>query len=64
MPDKAKAKQYNYKEAPRKSLPAAFPLLSHGRGCASALGAEDSDEEFRQQDTRLRDTLTPIPRSS
>ena len=46
--DKVKAKRI--KKAPRKSLPAAFPILSktsRGRG----LGAEDSDEEFGQQDT-------------
>lgn len=48
--DKAKAKRY--KKAPRKSLPAAFPLLSKaGRGCGRALGAEDSDEELKQRDT-------------
>jgi len=48
--DKAKAKRY--KKAPRKSLPAAFPLLSKtSRGRGRALGAEDSDEEFRQHDT-------------
>ena len=49
--DKAKVKRN--KKAPRKSLPAAFPVLSKtsrsrgGRG----LGAEDSDEEFGQHDT-------------
>jgi mitosis inhibitor protein kinase SWE1 len=48
--DKAKAKRY--KKAPRKSLPAAFPLLSKtSRGHGRALGAEESDEEFRQHDT-------------
>ncbi len=48
--DKPKAKRY--KKAPRKSLPAAFPLLSKtSRGRGRALGAEDSDEEFRQNDT-------------
>lgn len=48
--DKAKAKRL--KKAPRKSLPAAFPLLSKAsRGRGRALGAEDSDEEFRQHDT-------------
>jgi len=45
--DKAKAKRH--KKAPRKSLPAAFPLLSKAsRG--RALGTEDSDEEFGQHD--------------
>jgi len=47
--DKAKAKRK--KAMPRKSLPAAFPLLSktnRGRGCAPS--AEDSDEDFAQQD--------------
>lgn len=48
--DKAKAKRY--KKAPRKSLPAAFPLLSKAsRGRGRAPGADDSDEEFRQHDT-------------
>ena len=46
--DKAKARRN--KKAPRKSLPAAFPILSKtGRG--RGIGAEDSDEEFGQQDT-------------
>lgn len=44
--DKAKAKRY--KKAPRKSLPAAFPLLSK---TSRGRGAEDSDEEFRPHDT-------------
>jgi mitosis inhibitor protein kinase SWE1 len=48
--DKTKAKRN--RKAPRKSLPAAFPLLSKAsRGRGRALGAEDSDEEFGQQDT-------------
>jgi mitosis inhibitor protein kinase SWE1 len=48
--DKAKAKRN--KKAPRKSLPAAFPLLSKAsRSRGRALGAEDSDEECGQQDT-------------
>jgi mitosis inhibitor protein kinase SWE1 len=39
------------KKAPRKSLPAAFPLLSKtGRGRGRAPGTEDSDEEPRQSD--------------
>jgi mitosis inhibitor protein kinase SWE1 len=48
--DKAKAKRN--KKAPRKSLPAAFPLLSKAsRNRGRALGGEDSDEEFGQHDT-------------
>ena len=48
--DKIKAKRN--RKAPRKSLPAAFPLLSKAsRGRGRALGAEDSDEEFGQNDT-------------
>lgn len=43
--DKAKAKRN--KKMPRKSLPAAFPLLSKAsRGRGRATGAEDSDEEI------------------
>ena len=48
--DKAKAKTKRKKAMPRKSLPAAFPLLSkanRSRGCAPS--AEDSDEDFSQQ---------------
>jgi mitosis inhibitor protein kinase SWE1 len=47
--DKAKAKRN--KKMPRKSLPAAFPLLSkasHGYGRAAS--TEDSDEEIGQHD--------------
>jgi mitosis inhibitor protein kinase SWE1 len=48
--DKAKAKRT--KKAPRKSLPAAFPLRSKtSRGRGHAPGAGDSDEEFGQHDT-------------
>jgi mitosis inhibitor protein kinase SWE1 len=48
--DKIKAKRN--RKAPRKSLPAAFPLLSKAsRGRGRALGAEDSDDEFGQNDT-------------
>ena len=48
--DKAKARRN--KKAPRKSLPAAFPILSKtSRGRGRGIGAEDSDEEFGQQDT-------------
>ena len=39
------------KKAPRKSLPAAFPLLAKAsRGRGRAAGAEDSEEEPGQQD--------------
>ncbi|KAI9510110.1 hypothetical protein F5148DRAFT_1282301 [Russula earlei] len=47
-----KVKTRRNKKAPRKSLPAAFPLLSKtGHGHGRTPGAEDSDEEFGQYDT-------------
>ena len=46
------AKAKRNKKAPRKSLPAAFPLLSKtSRRRCRVPGGEDSDEEFGQSDT-------------
>ena len=56
---KGKTKSKRNKKAPRKSLPAAFPLLPKtGQGRGRALGAQDSDQALAHHDASPNERKT------